>query len=138
MLHRAAYSLTRGRFGLRQPEDRQWGMLRLTTTGRRTGRRRVAIVGYLVDGPNLVVPAMNGWAAPDPAWWINLQATPEATVELPTGPRRVIARAADADERRRLWARFVGLGTSAYTDAYVAIRGRETPIAILEPSSEPS
>ena len=135
-LHRAAYSLTRGRFGLRRPEAAQWGMLRLTTTGRRTGSRRVAILGYLEDGPNLVVPAMNGWAEPDPAWWLNLQATPDAMVELPDGTRRVVARAAGAEERRRLWDRFVGLGTSAYTDLYQAKRGRETAIAILEPSSE--
>src|SRR6185295_3068546 len=122
-------------FGLRKPEGRQWGMLRLTTTGRRTGRRRVAIVGYLEDGANLVVPAMNGWAEPDPAWWLNLQAKPEATVELPDGrgTRRMVARAANRAERQRLWARFVDLGSSAYTDAFEALRGRETPIAILEP-----
>ena len=134
ILHRAAYSATGGRFGLRKPEGRQWGMLRLTTTGRRTGRRRVAIVGYLEDGPNLVVPAMNGWAEPDPAWWINLQATAEATVELPTGRRQVVARAANPDERRRLWGRFVSLGSSAYTDAAAALRSGETVIVILEPN----
>ena len=135
ILHRAAYSATRGRFGLREPEERQWGMLRLTTTGRRTGRRRVAILGYLEDGPNLVVPAMNGWAEPDPAWWLNLQSTPEALVELPTGTRRVVARAANPKERRRPWAQFVRLGSSAYTDAAAALRSRETAIIILEPSS---
>ena len=63
----------------------QWGMLRLTTVGRQTGKERVAIVGYIEDGPNLVMPAMNGWADPEPAWWLNLQANPEAVVELPGG-----------------------------------------------------
>jgi deazaflavin-dependent oxidoreductase (nitroreductase family) len=134
ILHRAAYSMTRGRFGLRQPEARQWGMLRLTTTGRRTGRRRVAIVGSLEDGLNLVVPAMNGWAEPEPAWWLNLQAIPEATVEMPDGDRRrVVARAAEPDERRRLWRRFVDLGSSAYTDASARLRPRQTAIVVLEP-----
>jgi len=136
ILHRAAYSATRGRFGLRRPEERQWGMLRLTTTGRRTGRRRVAILGYLEDGPNLIVPAMNGWAEPDPAWWLNLQATPEATVEMPDGGRRrVVARAANPDERRRLWARFVSLGSSAYTDTAAALRSSETAIVVMEPAA---
>ena len=55
-LHRAAYSLTGGRFGLRTPTSERWGMLRLTTVGRRTGQRRVAILGYLEDGPNLDHP----------------------------------------------------------------------------------
>jgi deazaflavin-dependent oxidoreductase (nitroreductase family) len=135
-VHRAVYSLTGGRLGLRDPGPGRWGTLRLTTVGRRSGQKRVAIVGYLEDGPNLVVPAMNGWAKPDPAWWLNLQANPEVTVELPSGRRRVIARAATGDERRRLWARFVDLGTAAYTDAYVALRGRETAIAVLEPDLE--
>ena len=43
--HRAAYAVTRGRFGLRPSTETQWGMLRLTTVGRRSGRTRVAIVG---------------------------------------------------------------------------------------------
>ena len=108
-------------------------MLRLKTVGRRTGKERVAIVGYIEDGRNLVTPAMNGWADPEPAWWLNLQARPEATVELPGGSRQVTARAATGDERARLWARLVGLGSSAYTDASAALRSRETAIVVLEP-----
>jgi deazaflavin-dependent oxidoreductase (nitroreductase family) len=135
-LHRTAYSVTGGRFGLREPGPGRWGMLRLTTTGRRSGLRRAAILGYLEDGPNLVVPAMNGWAEADPAWWLNLQANPEATVELPTGPRQVVARAAEPMERDRLWALFVAVGSSAYTHASERQRGRPTAIAILEPAPD--
>jgi deazaflavin-dependent oxidoreductase (nitroreductase family) len=135
MMHRAAYSVTRGRFGLRPPGPGRWGMLRLTTVGRRTGRTRVAILGYLEDGPNLVTPAMNGWADPEPAWWLNLQANPGAIVAMPGGRRQVTARAARPDERERLWARFRDLGSSAYTDASAALRRRETAIVILEPAS---
>jgi deazaflavin-dependent oxidoreductase (nitroreductase family) len=132
-VHRAAYAMTRGRFGLREPGP-SWGMLRLSTVGRRSGQKRAAIVGYLEDGPNLVTPAMNGWADPEPAWWLNLQANPEATVELPSGGgRRVIARAATPEERARLWARFLDLGSSAFTDASAALRSRETALVILEP-----
>lgn len=40
------------------------------------------IVGYYEDGPNLISMAMNGWGAAEPAWWLNLQAHPEAVVEL--------------------------------------------------------
>ncbi|HYO43885.1 MAG TPA: nitroreductase/quinone reductase family protein [Candidatus Limnocylindrales bacterium] len=133
-LHRGAYSITGGRFGLRKPSSTQWGMLRLTTVGRRSGRERVAILGYIEDGPNLVTPAMNGWADPEPAWWLNLQANPDATVESPDGAaRKVSARAAAGEERARLWAALVGLGTSAYTDDVAARRSRETAIVVLEP-----
>jgi deazaflavin-dependent oxidoreductase (nitroreductase family) len=135
-IHRAAFALTRGRFGLREPGP-SWGMLRLSTVGRRTGQKRSAIVGYLEDGPNLVTPAMNGWAEPEPAWWLNLQANPEATVELPSGGgRRVIGRAATSEERARLWARFLDLGSSAFTEASAALRSRETALVILEPRSD--
>ena len=133
LAHRAAYSITQGRFGLRPSSDRKWGMLRLTSVGRRTGKARVAILGYLIDGPNLVVPAMIGWAVPEPAWWLNLQADPHATVELPDGRRNVTARAAVGAERDRLWARFLALGSSAYTDASAALRSRETALVVLEP-----
>jgi deazaflavin-dependent oxidoreductase (nitroreductase family) len=131
--HRTAYRVTGGRFGLRPPTDTRWGMLRLTTTGRRSGKRRAAILGYLDDGHNLVTPAMNGWADPEPAWWLNLQAHPAATVELPGGRRAVTARAAVGEERERLWRRLVDLGTAANTDANAATRGRETAIVVLEP-----
>ena len=135
IVHRAAYAITGGRLGLRPFTETQWGMLRLTTVGRRSGKERVAIVGYIVDGPNLVVPAMNGWADPEPAWWLNLQANPDTSVVLPEGRREVTARAAVGAERDRLWARFVGLGSSAFTDASAALRSRETALVVLEPRS---
>jgi deazaflavin-dependent oxidoreductase (nitroreductase family) len=131
--HRALYRLTPGRFGLRRATSSQWGMLRLRTVGRRSGKARIAIVGFIEDGSNLITPAMNGWAEPEPAWWLNLQANPEATVELPGGSRKVTARAAIGEERARLWERFLTLGSSAFTDASAALRSRETAIVVLEP-----
>ena len=88
VVHRAAYSVTGGRLGLRTPTGTRWGMLRLTSVGRRSGRERLAILGYIEDGPNLITPAMNGWADGEPAWWLNLQANPEATVVRPVRRRR--------------------------------------------------
>jgi deazaflavin-dependent oxidoreductase (nitroreductase family) len=97
---------------------------------------RFAILGYIEDGPNLVIPAMNGWADPEPGWWLNLQSDPDVTVELPGGTRTVTARAAVGEERSRLWAKLVGLGTAAYTDANAALRSRETAVVVLEPRRE--
>ena len=136
-VHRAAYRVTGGRFGLRTATDSRWGMLRLRSVGRRTGKERVAIVGFIEHGGKVVIPAMNGWADPEPAWWLNLQANPEATVELPDGQRRAVrARATIGEERERLWAEFVALGSAAFTDANAALRSRETAIIVLEPRPE--
>lgn len=100
--HRAVYTVTGGRFGLRSATPDRFGTLRLKTIGRRTGEERRVIVGYLEDGPNLVLMAMNGWAEPAPAWWLNLQAHPDARVDVPEGSREVTARVANKDERARL------------------------------------
>ena len=133
ILHRSLFRVTRGRIGLRPATSSQWGMMLLKTVGRQTGKTRVAIVGYIEDGPNLVTPAMNGWAQPEPAWWLNLQANPETTVELLDGPRKVTARAAIGEERVRLWRKFVDLGSSAFSDASAALRSGETTLVIFEP-----
>jgi deazaflavin-dependent oxidoreductase (nitroreductase family) len=133
IVHRFVFRFTRGRIGLRPATSSQWGMLRLRTVGRQTGKARVAIVGYIEDGSNLVTPAMNGWAQPEPAWWLNLQANPEGTVRLLDGPRKVIARAAIGEERARLWKKFVDLNSSAFTDASAALRSSETALVIFEP-----
>jgi deazaflavin-dependent oxidoreductase (nitroreductase family) len=107
--------------------------MRLTTTGRRSGLERSVILGYYEDGPNLVTMAMNGWGAAEPAWWLNLQANPEATVEVPGGRRRVRGRAAEGDERERLWARWRELDDNL--DAYAALRPTQTAVVVLEPVS---
>src|SRR5688500_12116113 len=105
VVHRAIYSVTGGRIGLRRATEKHWGMLRLTTTGRRSGQRRQVIVAYIEDGPNLALIAMNGWASPEPAWWLNLQTHPDATADLPNGSREVTARVATPEERARAWSR---------------------------------
>ena len=130
VLHRALLRFSGGRVGLRPP-GKAFGMLRLTTVGRRSGQPRVAIVGYLEDGQNLVTLAMNGWAEAEPAWWLNLQAQPDTTVELKDGRRAVRGRAAEGEERDRLWARW-GEFSPDY-DAWAAMRSGQTAVVVLEP-----
>jgi deazaflavin-dependent oxidoreductase (nitroreductase family) len=129
VVQRAAYSVTGGRFGLRTARADRWGMLRLRTVGRRSGEERVAILGYFEDGPDLVTMAMNGWADPEPAWWLNLQADPDVTVDLPGGSRAVRGRAASAEGRPCLWARWATYDKDLV--AYAARRSRETAVVIL-------
>ena len=132
--HRAVCRASDGRLGLWRPGRRRWGAARLTTTGRRSGQPRKVIVGYYEDGPNLVLLAMNGWADAEPAWWLNLQAHPDATVHLVGESRPVRGRAAKGAERERLWDRWREIDRRL--DAYAALRSRETAVVVLEPRTE--
>jgi F420H(2)-dependent quinone reductase len=131
VVHRAIYRLSRRRLGLWQPRPGRWGTLVLRTTGRRSGVERAVILAYLEDGPNLVTLAMNGWADPEPAWWLNLQATPEATVALKDDCRAVRAREAQGAERDWLWDAFVAIDPNLV--GYTARRSRPTAVVVLEP-----
>ena len=131
-VHRGILRVTGGRKGLWTPRPGKWGALRLTTMGRRSGDPRSVIVGYYEDGGNLISMAMNGWGAAEPAWWLNLQANPEAVVELAGGVRReVVGRAATGPERDELWQRWRELDRNL--DGYAARRPRETAVVVLEP-----
>lgn len=132
--HRGLYRVLGGRVGLWRPRADGWGTLRLTTTGRRTGRRRGVIIGYFEDGPNLVSLAMNGWGEGEPAWWLNLQAHPDVTADLVDGRRLVHGRAAQGDERTRLWARWRELEKNL--DAHASRRPHDTAVVILEPRAD--
>ena len=89
------------------------------------------IVGYFQDGANLVTMAMNGWGEGEPAWWLNLQAQPDARVEMREGPRLITGRAAQGEERQRLWARWQEIDKNL--DAYAARRSTETAVVVMEP-----
>lgn len=131
--HRWMYRLSLGRFGLRTPTSDQYGMLQLQTVGRRTGSERRVILAYFEDGSDLVVVPMNGWADPEPAWWLNLQAQPDAVVDMPGETRKIRARVADPEERSRLWKVAAEGPWGSDMDNFAAGRNRETQIVILEP-----
>lgn len=134
-VHRALYRLSGGRFLWTTSSKRGWGALHLTTVGRKSGRRRSVILGYLEDGANLVVLAMNGWDEGHPSWWLNLEERPEAVVRLSRQQeRRVRARCCTGDERERLWQRWRAVDPDL--DGYAGRRSTVTPVVVLEPVTE--
>jgi F420H(2)-dependent quinone reductase len=128
--HRRLYRLTRGRPGLWRPGRKGWVRC-VSPPPAAAAESPPPWVGYVEDGPDLVVLAMNGWGAGEPAWRLNLQADVDAHVDHPDGPREVCARAATGDERDRLWARWREIGKGL--DEYAARRGGETAVVVLEP-----
>lgn len=132
--HRGLFRISGGRMGLRPEGPGKYGMLRLTVTGRRTGQDRSVILGYYEDGESYVTMAMNGWGDPEPAWWLNLQANPVAKAELDDRTITVRGRAAEGEERDRLWQRWREIDDNL--DSYAARRSRETAVVVLEPITE--
>jgi deazaflavin-dependent oxidoreductase (nitroreductase family) len=113
-------------------------MLRLHTVGRRSGRPRAVVLGYLEDGDRLVTLAMNGWDPAEPAWWLNLQACPDTTVDLVGGTRPVTAYRAGGAERERLWHTVRESTGYGDLDTFAPLRGRETAVVVLRPRREGS
>jgi F420H(2)-dependent quinone reductase len=135
-VHRALYRLSGGRFLWTPASKRGWGALHLTTIGRKSGHERNVIIGYLEDGADLVGLAMNGGEEGHPAWWLNLEAHPDAVVRLAgQAPRPVRARAATGQERDRLWQRWVSVDPD---NEAAARRSTETPVVIFEHRQGPT
>jgi deazaflavin-dependent oxidoreductase (nitroreductase family) len=105
-------------------------LLLLTTTGAKSGRSRTTPVVYTTDGENLVVIASKGGAPTNPAWYHNLVAHPQVTVELPNETFVAKARVADGDERARLWRAAADLMPGF--DEYQTKTTRRIPVVVLE------
>jgi len=135
--HKALTRVTADRVGLARPtKGGRFGILRLHTTGRRSGRERAVLLGYVPDGDRYVTLAMNGWATADPAWWLNLQSHPEAKVDLIGRSHPVVAHAATGADRDRLWITLHEYAGYGDLDTFAAGRGRETAVVVLAPRAE--
>jgi deazaflavin-dependent oxidoreductase (nitroreductase family) len=127
-LHRALYRVSGGRVMTRMAGC---PVVLVTTTGRRSGRAyTVPLLGF-PDGDAVVLVASNAGKDRHPAWFLNLQANPEAEVQLDQKRWRVHARAATAAERERLWPRLVARYRGY--DVYRERTDRAIPLVILEP-----
>ena len=84
-------------------------LLLLTTTGAKSGQRRTTPVMYLPDGDRLLVFATKAGAPTNPAWYHNLLAHPEVTVEVGTETYEATATSLTGEERDRLYAKQASL-----------------------------
>jgi deazaflavin-dependent oxidoreductase (nitroreductase family) len=106
-------------------------VLVLRTTGRRSGEPREAPMFYLPFRGGWAVVASNAASRRPPAWWLNLEAVPDADAMVGETWTPVRARRASDDERDELWPRFVAM-YSGY-DRYAELATREMPVVVLEP-----
>jgi deazaflavin-dependent oxidoreductase (nitroreductase family) len=104
-------------------------LLLLTTTGARTGQRRAVPLTYVPDGDRYIVTAGNAGSDRHPAWYHNLMANPEATVEVGGEAFSAVAVIADEPGREALYALFAAAYPVA--DDYQAQTARQIPVVIL-------
>jgi F420H(2)-dependent quinone reductase len=127
--HVALYRRSGGRLGHRPPGLPQ--MLLLDHVGARSGVRRTSPLVYARAGEDYVLVASKGGYPRHPAWFHNLRAHPDTTIQVGRRTIPVHARVASEEERERLWSRclavYRGFG------GYQARAGRTIPLVILSP-----
>ncbi|MDQ3756628.1 MAG: nitroreductase family deazaflavin-dependent oxidoreductase [Actinomycetota bacterium] len=128
-LHAAVFRASNGRIG-----GRLFGMptLILTTTGRKTGKRRATMLTTpVVDGDRIVLVASYGGDPRDPKWLLNLRNDPDVEVTMNGRTQRMRARIASPEEKEQLWPRVVA-GYKGYGQ-YQRRTDRDIPLVLLEP-----
>jgi len=108
-------------------------LLLLHHTGARSGVERVNPLVYQELGDSVVVFGSKGGAATNPDWFHNLVAHPTASIELKSENRRVIARVASGEERKRIWEAQKA-ADPGFAEYEAKAKGRQIPVVVLDPA----
>jgi deazaflavin-dependent oxidoreductase (nitroreductase family) len=106
--------------------------LLLTTIGRRTGQKRTSPLIFARDGDDYLIVASMGGAPRHPSWFLNVQAKPEAEIQVKAETLPVVARAASATEKPRLWKIVTEVWPNY--DVYQTRTERDIPVVVLSPT----
>ncbi|MCW2998928.1 MAG: hypothetical protein JWN65_2477 [Solirubrobacterales bacterium] len=126
--HVRVYEETDGERGY---DWRGTNILLLTTTGRSSGQARTTPLIHRTDGDRYVVVASKGGTPEHPAWFANMQADPEAQIQVRGDKIPVRMTVAQGDERARLWGKMTEVWPDY--DDYAKKTDREIPVVVLEP-----
>jgi deazaflavin-dependent oxidoreductase (nitroreductase family) len=130
----AVYRASNGRLLGKVPGSRgRQPILLITTTGRKSGKRRTNPIGYIEDDGAYAVVASAGGQEKNPAWFFNLRSNPDVEIRVQARTLRARADVAGADEKARLWPRL----TDVYPkyDDYQTKTSRQIPVVVLRPQS---
>jgi deazaflavin-dependent oxidoreductase (nitroreductase family) len=125
------YQRTNGKFG-----GRVQGLpvLLLTTTGRKTGKKRITPLGYFKYDGYYVISATYAGLDIHPAWFHNLRSNPKVALQIQDKQLTAIAEPANPTLRQKLWDILVELAPGY--GAYKKRTTREIPMVLLRPVSE--
>lgn len=106
-------------------------LLLLHTTGAKSGAERINPMIYRDLGGPVAVFASRAGAPVHPDWYHNLVAHPEVTAEIGAETRRFVARTAEGEERRQIWAEH----TEQFPRfaEYQEKTTRQIPVVVLDP-----
>jgi deazaflavin-dependent oxidoreductase (nitroreductase family) len=104
-------------------------ILLLTTKGRSSGQGRTTPLIHRVDGDRWVVVGSKGGAPDHPGWFKNLQADPEATIQVKAERIPVRASVAEGEERDRLWTAMTDVWPDY--DSYQQKTDRQIPVVVF-------
>ena len=110
------------------------GFLKLTTTGRKSGKQRSVHLIYIRDGSAYVVTASNGGRQRHPGWFFNVRSNPQVTIKAQDTQMNAVAEVAGPERRRELWARLLEI--APFYAGYEKHTSREIPVVVLRPSDE--
>ena len=106
-------------------------MLLLTTTGRRSGKRRTTPLGYFADEGRYVIVGSNAGFNYHPAWYHNIKANPRVTIQVKDKALNATAEVAEPAERQRLWDKLMTI--APLYGGYEKQTKREIPLVVLHP-----
>ena len=126
--HVEAYRRTDGAEGYEWKDGSH--IILLTTIGHRSGEERTVPLIFGKDGDDYLIVASKGGADEPPAWYVNLEANPEVTVQDRADVFKAIARTATPEEQARLWP----IMTKEWPpyDEYQTKTTRRIPVVVLE------
>lgn len=131
-MHIAIYRRTHGKIGGHLPGWREPQIALVDHIGAKTGKKRTSPLMYHEYGDAIAVSGTKGGQPTHPAWFHNLMANPDTTIQIGSEVREVRARLATDEERNQLWGKMVAI-YPGYDFYQRNAKGRKIPVVILEP-----
>ncbi len=132
-IHVRLYRWTNGRVGGKLPGFPNVPIVLVDHVGAKSGKRRTSPLMYHEDSGVVAVAASKAGEPTHPAWYHNLLAHPETTIQTGAHVRKVRARVASESERTQWWPRLVAK-YPGYKFFQRRAKERQIPIVLFEPA----